>query len=98
MDEVPTPEGISEAGDSDKNSDGNVSLDFEEKRRDKKYESYLVRLRKAPVYKRVKNKFDNYLTKTAMKAIEFSENKKRWQSIIDSDLYSKTPGRGIPVM
>ena len=98
LSEVSTPEGVSRDG-SDKSFNGSEnSLDFESKRKGKNYETYLVRLRNAPVHKRVKNKYDSYLTKTGMKAIEFAENKKRWQKVIDSDLYSKTAGRGVPTL
>ena len=31
-----------------------------------------------------------------MRAIKFSENKKRWLRLVENDLYSKTQGRGIP--
>ena len=58
LSEVSTPENVSRDG-SDKSFIGsNDSLDFEEKRKGKKYESYLVRLRKAPEYKIHKNKYD----------------------------------------
>ena len=79
LSEVSTPDNLSKDGEDVKsNSDGASSVGFEEKRRNKIYENYLVRLKDAPVVKRVKNKFDNSLTKTAMTAITFSENKKRW--------------------
>ena len=79
LSEVSTPDNLSKDGDDIKsNSDSVGSKGFEEKRRNRIYENYLVRLKEAPVVKRVKNKYDTYLTKTAMTAITFSENKKRW--------------------
>ena len=75
----------------------NASEESEERRKNPKpYASYVVRLKQEPKTKRAKNKFDTYLTKTSLRAIKFSENKKRWQRIIKNDLYSKTVGRGIP--
>ena len=56
----------------------------------------MVRLKEEPVYKRVKNKYDTYLTKTSMRAIKFSENKQRWLRLVENDLYSKTAGKGVP--
>ena len=80
LSEVSTPDNLSKDGDDIKsNSDSVGSKGFEEKRRNRIYENYLVRLKEAPVVKRVKNKYEHtHLTKTAMTAITFSENKKRW--------------------
>ena len=79
MSEVSTPDNLSKEGDEVKsNSDDNLSVGFEEKRRHKNYESYIVRLKEVPEVKRVKNKYDTFMTKTAMTAITFTENKKRW--------------------
>ena len=63
---------------------------------EKRHHEYLVRTKKAPKFKFAKNKYDTYLTKTSLRAIKFSENKKRWQRLIDNDLYSKTQNRGVP--
>mmetsp|Transcript_9733 Transcript_9733/g.11990 ORF Transcript_9733/g.11990 Transcript_9733/m.11990 type:complete len:88 (-) Transcript_9733:1692-1955(-) len=62
----------------------------------KPHSQYIVRLKKPPQFQFAKNKFDAYLTKTSMRAIKFTENKKRWMRLIENDLYSKTEGRGIP--
>ena len=79
LSEVSTPDNLSKEGDEVKsNSDDNLSVGFEEKRRHKNYESYIVRLKEVPEVKRVKNKYDTFMTKTAMTAIAFTENKKRW--------------------
>ena len=99
LSEVSTPDNLSKNGDEDikSHSDGHSSLGLEEKWKNKNYETYLVRLKEAPVVKRVKNKYgDTHMTKTAMTAIAFNENKKRWQKIIDNDLYSKTAKKGNP--
>ena len=64
----------------------------------KPYNEYVVRLKEEPTFRRAKNKYDTYLTKTSMRAIKFSENKRRWHRIINKDLYSKTDGRGIPAL
>ena len=93
-----TPDQLSDHDEDQNKDDDSDSLDFEEKRRHKKYSDYVVRLKVEPQYRRARNKFDSYLTKTQMKAIIFSENKRRWQRIIDKDLYSKTEGRGIPTL
>lgn len=45
-----------------------------------------------------KTKFDRFLTQTKLRAIDHSNNQIRWKKIIEKDLYSKTPGRGLPVM
>ena len=87
-----------EYDDFDNDKDGDDASEESAKKKRKPYSSYIVRLKKEPKYKRALNKFDTYLTKTSMRAITFSENKKRWQRIISNDLYSKTVGRGIPAL
>lgn len=57
-----------------------------------------MRLREEPKHKRAKNRFDTYLTKTSIRAIKFSENKKRWHRLVSNDLYSKTERRGVPAL
>lgn len=99
--EITTPDALSMQDDYAEdpistNHDDDSGEDSEEKRNKKPYASYVVRLKNEPKYKRAKNKFDTYLTKTSLRAIKFTENKKRWQRIIKNDLYSKTVGRGIP--
>ena len=68
----------------------------EERKKTKPHSQYIVRTKQPPQYKYAKNKYDNYLTKTSMRAIKFTENKKRWLRLIENDLYSKTEGRGVP--
>lgn len=97
LSEISTPDGLSLDGDDDQIVDDD-SADFEERRRHFKYSDYMVKLKKEPQYKIALNKFDTYMTKTSLRAIKFSENKKRWARIVDNDLYSKTSGRGIPTL
>ena len=78
LSEISTPEALSEADNEEPKVDDTDSLDFEERRKHKKHQDYVVRLKDEPQYKRAKNKFDTYLTKTQLRAIKFSENKKRW--------------------
>lgn len=70
--------------------------DASERKNTKLHSQYIVRTKQPPQYKYARNKYDNYLTKTSMRAIKFTENKKRWLRLIENDLYSKTEGRGVP--
>ena len=63
---------------SDKEVADGESEDIEEKRRNRPHKSFIVRMKDEPKVKRAKNRFDTYLTKTSIRAINFSENKKRW--------------------
>ena len=98
LSEMTTPDQISMQDDYDDDDNGDKDSEESERKRNKPYSTYIVRQKIEPQYKRALNKFDTYLTKTSMRAIKFSENKKRWQRIIANDLYSKTAGRGIPAM
>ena len=110
LSEVSTPDGLSLYADNNYDLSDNDGIvierkseedaedreDRDERRRQKPHSKYVVRTKIAPQYGPAKNRFDTYLTKTSMRAISFSENKQRWQRIINNDLYSKTKNRGIP--
>ena len=108
LSECTTPEGLSVDGDNGMSQLGDDSTDTAEEQTNeadsetgpfsKPYNEYVVRLKQEPKFRRAKNKYDTYLTKTSMRAIKFSENKRRWHRIINKDLYSKTDGRGIPAL
>ena len=100
LSECTTPEGLSVDGDDRLSQIEGESSDTEDDEMPfkKPYNEYVVRLKQEPKFRRAKNKYDVYLTKTSLRAIKFSENKRRWHRIIDNDLYSKTDGRGIPAL
>ena len=103
LDQISTPDALSEDEDEKKKRDS-VLKDLDETdsesgvQKRKPHHEYIVRMKEEPKYKVAKNRFDSYLTKTSMRAITFSENKKRWQRVIDKDLYSKTLNRGVPTL
>jgi len=78
MSEISTPEDLSIDGKSDNKADLDQDSEEVEKKEKKPHNSYIVRMKEEPKFKNVKNRFDTYLTKTAIRAIKFSENKKRW--------------------
>ena len=93
---VTTPEALSMEDDHGMIEQDESSDEETARKKQKPHHQYIVRTKKPPEYKYAKNKYDNYLTKTSMRAIKFSENKKRWLRLVENDLYSKTQGRGIP--
>ena len=90
MSEISTPDDLSIDGKSDNKADLDQDSEEVETKENKPYSSYIVRMKDEPKSKNIKNRFDTYLTKTSIRAIKFSENKKRWQRIVENDLYSKT--------
>ena len=70
---VTTPDALSMEDDQVNSNDNDSELSIERKK--KPHEQYIVKLKEPPQFKYAKNKFDNYLTKTSMRAITFSENK-----------------------
>jgi len=89
LDQISTPAELS-MDEAENASADNQDSEDSDKKPEKRHEEYLVRTKKAPKFRFAKNKYDAYLTKTSLRAIKFSENKKRWQRLIDNDLYSKT--------
>ena len=100
LSEMTTPDALSipshEGTPAAEGVDGGDSERSECAKKRKAHSEFVVRLKKPPHFKFVKNKYDSYLTKTSLRAINFSENKKRWMRIIEKDLYSKTENRGVP--
>ena len=85
LDQISTPEALSEDDEEKQrkeeaekkllNADSDDEIGVLKR---KPHMEYTVRMKEEPKYKVAKNRFDSYLTKTSMRAIGFSENKKRW--------------------
>ncbi len=78
LDAMSTPGELS-MDENDGQSEANGDSDQSEiQREDRPHDSFLIKAKVAPEFKYAKNKYDTYLTKTSLRAIKFSENKKRW--------------------